>query len=124
MNLPARNRHWKKEIEKALAAAEKRAQRESVELKYIYKYAPDYIAINRSLSDPALLKHIEDDIQDRVYHDWNVDERSYLNHKFHFASSYIFGHVAAGLMDEMDGDKVMDYINQNIDLFDAEYDYD
>ncbi len=124
MKIPDRNRHWKKEIEKALSSAENRARKEGFEIENLYKYAVDYIVKNRSISDESNIIEISKEIEKDIAYSREVDPDSKLNYKFGFVSSYLHGHMTAGIIDEMAVDKIMDYINKNIDLFHPDYDYE
>ncbi len=117
MNLPQKNRHWLKEIQKALSAAEKKGKRESIEIEYLYRYALDFVVKNRRITNRDSIEEIKKDIEDRVESDWGCEDESRRHYKFHFVSSYIFAHIPAGLLEEMWGDRVMEYINRNMDLF-------
>lgn len=124
MKIPEQNRHWKIEVEESLGLAEKRAKREGLDIKYMYTYAVDYIVRNRGIDDEDLILEIKEDIEQRVKEDWEVDRNSQLNHKFYFVSSYLFGHVPAGLLEEKAGDRIMDYLNENMELFHPDYDFE
>ena len=124
MKIPDRNRHWKKEIEKALASAEKQAKREKLELEYLYKYAVDYIVKNREISDEYKVQEISEEIERDIQYSREVGPDSTLNYKFGFVSSYLYGHVPACIIEETAVDKIMDYVNKNMDLFHPSYDYE
>lgn len=76
---------------------------------------------NRKIINNSLISEIKKDIEMRVMQDWEVDIRSKNHYKFHFVSSYIFSHVTAGFFDEFMGDKIMEYVNDNMSLFLDEY---
>ena len=124
MKIPDRNRHWKKEIEKALASAEKRAEKEGLERESLYKYAVDYITKNRGISDDALVREVAEQIEADIKYSREVDPDSRLNFRFGFVSSYLYGHATAGVIDEIYADKILDYISRNMDLFHPDYHYE
>lgn len=117
MNLPPRNRHWLKESLKALESAEKRSKKEATDLELLYLYALEYIVKNRGIRDSETIEDIKEHIQSLVDQDCGVDPNSKRQYKFHFVSSYVHGHVAAGLIDEIPADNVLDYVNHNTNLF-------
>ena len=82
------------------------------------------IVKNRGISDQSTIDEIIERIDADIRYCTEVDPDSILNYKFNFVSSYLYGHVAAGILEEMAVDKIMDYINQNIDLFHPNYDYE
>lgn len=114
MNIPQRNGHWLEEIMTALSNAEKTAAECGLELEYLYKYAP---ALAMKKRGTLANDEIKEDVEERVQSDWDCDEKSKQHYKFYFLSSYIFSHVPAGLLDEMEGDRIMEYINENMELF-------
>ena len=114
MNIPQRNRHWLKEIKKGLSNAEKTSAKSGANLEFLYKIAPEMAMKKRGVS---LNDEIADDVEERVLSDWEYDEGSKQHYRFHFVSSYIFSHVPAGLLSEMEADRIMEYINENMELF-------
>ena len=117
MNLPQRNRHWLKESLKALNAAEKRAIKEEGEIEFLYKYAVEYIIKNRGITDSEIIEEMKEFIQAQIDQDWGCDPESKKQYKFHFVSSYIYGHVPAELIEEMPADRIMEYVNESTNLF-------
>ncbi|MDF1781433.1 MAG: hypothetical protein P1U67_09075 [Alcanivoracaceae bacterium] len=49
--------------------------------------------------------------------DCSHDENSKHQYKFHYVSSYLYCYVVAGKIDEKEYDRVMDYLNGEMDLF-------
>lgn len=117
MNFPLRNRHWLKESLKALESAERRAKREATDIEFLYQYAVEHIVKNRGISDSETIEDIKEYIQSLVDQDCRVDSNSKRQYKFHFVSSYIYGHVPTGLIDDIPADRVMEYVNDNTNLF-------
>ena len=117
INVPKRNRHWLKEIQKALTSAEKQASNKDMEIAYLYQLALDYVIKNRGIDNLPVIREMQEDAENRVQGEWRLDDESKAYYKFHFVSSYIFSHVPAGLIEELEGDKVMNYINDNMNLF-------
>lgn len=117
MKIPRKNRAWVKEIENALEKAVKRAQKEHIEIAFLYKYAPEIVIRKRGIKDIEKIAQIKSGIEERVKEDWDIDIESKTYHIFHFVSSYIFSHVEAGLFDEFEGDRIMLYASENMVLF-------
>ncbi|MBV1908473.1 MAG: hypothetical protein KUG78_04075 [Kangiellaceae bacterium] len=59
-------------------------------------------------------------MEDCIQSDWKYDEGSKKHAKFHFVSSYLFSQIPAGLLDELEGDRIMDYLSENMELFNYE----
>ena len=59
-----------------------------------------------------------DKLQVEVEWEASVDEEARGRYKFHFVSSYVFAHVHMGHLEELEADRLMDYINESWDLFD------
>lgn len=123
MKIPTRNRHWKREIEKALSSAQKRSKEESAELECLYKYSAEYVSRARSITDKAVVEEMLQAMERDVQYNWGVDPDSKLNYKFTFVSSYLYAHVTAGIIGEREIEKVMDYLNENMELFHSRYEY-
>ena len=120
MTLPNRKRNWLKEVKSAYAKAEKIAQRENIELGKIYLLAGRLVAKNRSLKSESVIKAITDWIEADVAYGESVDPGSKNRYLFHFASAYVHGHHVAGLLGEMECDRILEYINGEWDLFPGE----
>ncbi len=118
MKLPDRSRHWVKEIEKAFSKAVLKADKEKVEDAYLYRYVPELVARARGLSKPEIIEIIKEDVEARVQQNWKLEEDAKLHYKFYFVYSYIHSHVATGFLSEKEADRIMDEMNQSLDLFD------
>ena len=112
MTLPNRKRNWLKEVKIAYAKAEKIAQRENIELGKIYLLAGRIVAKNRSIKSEDVIQAITDWIEEDVAHGERVDPGSKDRYLFHFVSAYVHGHHVAGLLGEMECDRILEYINE------------
>jgi len=54
-----------------------------------------------------------------VAYEQSVDPDAEHRYKYHFVSAYIFGHIELDLLIEKECDKIMNYINEECDLFDG-----
>ncbi|MDQ2076754.1 hypothetical protein [Marinimicrobium sp. ABcell2] len=117
MKIPSRNRHWLKEVIKAYEAAEKTTSKSGGDTLEMYKLAPSFVAKNRSITSEAIVQDMLAEAEKDVAYEKKVDPDSENHYKFHFVSAYIRGHVVADLMSEFEADKIMDYINQEWQLF-------
>ena len=108
---------WLTESQEALSKALNIANRGSVPLYNIYMLAPIIYAERQKTNDDVLFYKMSHETDERVRSDWSIDEESKQHHKFHFVSSYLFCFVVAGKFDEFKYDEIMEYVNQEMDLF-------
>jgi len=117
MKLPEKNRKWLKEVKLAYSKAEKLAERDGLHLNEIYRLAPKYVAKNRDIRSAeaiaSMVAFAEADVADSK----EIEPGSENNYLFHFVSAYIHGHHVIGLMAEMDCDRVLEYVNDEWNLF-------
>jgi len=121
MNIPTKNKDWLREIKEALASAEIRAVNDSIEIQFLYRYTPQMVADKRGITDTKTIDHIHKEVEKDIKQQWSLDDRFVGDYKFYFVSSYIFCHVLAELIEDIPSDRVMDYVNKNIDLFDQSF---
>jgi len=117
MNLPDKNRKWLKEVKLAYSKAETIAVRESIQKNEMYRIAPILVAENRGIDSQEVVDQMVQYSAQDVAQGERVDPGSENNHLFHFVSAYIHSHHVAGLMDEMQCDRVLEYINCEWELF-------
>ena len=117
MKIPLRKRHWLKEIEKAIDVGHKIAFEEGRLAECFYQYAQPIMMENRGITNKKIESEIKEFIEDLVRHDWDADPESRKQYIFHFVSSYLYAHVPSGYIDEMEADRIMEYINETMDLF-------
>lgn len=117
MKLPEKNRKWLKEIKLAYSKAEKEVAREKIDQLHMYRLAALYVAKNRHISSSKIVENMIQWAVDDVEHGKRVDPGSEKNYKFHFVSAYIHGHHVAELMGEMECDRILEYVNEEWDLF-------
>ena len=117
MKLPTRNRSWLKEVKLAYLKAEKAHLKADGDLLEIYKLAPKFVAKNRGITSEGTINEMIEYSKADVAHGKRVDPGSERNYLFHFVASYIDGHHVAGLVDEMECDKIMEYVNYEWNLF-------
>lgn len=72
---------------------------------------------NRSISDAKLIHEMVYFIDVEVKRDWNNDPASRGHYKFHFVSAYLYAHLVPEIISETACEKILDYINQNWELF-------
>ena len=115
-------RHWRSDVLSSFERAAKLFDRGESGLndwRDLYKLAPTIAARNRGISSQATLSYMSEYANEGVEHDHRVEPKNKEHVLFHFTSAYIDAHVAAGLVGELEADRIMDYLNENIDLFPA-----
>ena len=104
----------------ALARAEAACDSGEIPKENMFLLAPIFYAEVNKTNNNALLKQITQEIEDIVYEDWK-HPKSKEQYKFHFVSSCLYGYVVAGKIDEFKYDEIMEYVNDRMDLFNADY---
>ena len=108
---------WLIESEESLSKALKIASDGSIPLYNLYMLAPIIYSERQKTNNEALLQKMIKANDKQVSSDWSHDEESKSHYKFHFVSSYLFCFVVAGKIDEFKYDDIMEYVNENMDLF-------
>jgi hypothetical protein len=119
MKKPTTYKEWAEESLAAFNEVYKQLKegKSPIENKYeLFRYAPIIAAQKRNIAGTdrgiEMLSVIED-----IEHDFDVDDEAKDRYLFNFVFSYIHSHTYADLLEEMEADRVMDYINDNYDLF-------
>ena len=107
-------------LDKALEAAEKG----NVPLCNLYTFAPLLYAEEMQTHDDVLIQEMIAANEKQVQYEWAIDEQSKRQYRFHFVSSYLFCFVVAGKIDEFKYDQLMEYINNEMDLFTGDYGFE
>jgi len=105
------------ELREALSAAMDLADRDSIAIEFLYRYATDFAMKNRGITDVEKIKNIYDKIEERRKSDWIFDYECISRYKFNFVDSYAYSHVIAGFIDENDYGHLLDDIVDSIDPF-------
>ena len=87
------------------------------EKEEFYKVAPLIAAERRRIENDEVVTEMAGVTAENVEHDFSVDPESRSRYQFQFVIAYIHAHVPAGMFTEMEGDRIMDYINDHWDLF-------
>ena len=74
-------------------------------------------AHRRGITDNELIREMEGHAIEGIEHDLTLDPRAKIHWLFHFFLAYVHAHVPIDIVDELAMDRVMDYINDNHDLF-------
>ena len=82
-----------------------------------YKIAPLIAAERRHIKDDSLVLEMMEFTSRNVEQDFSIDPKSKKLYQFQFVIAYVHSHAPAGIFTEMEGDRIMEYINGNWDLF-------
>lgn len=120
MKIPNNNQAWEKEIFNAYEEAVNLLNNGNTligNIENIFRLAPILAANNREITNEVTRIEMLEYVVECIEQDFSVDEDSKENYLFHFVISYIHAHVAVELVGEMEGDRIMEYINANNELF-------
>lgn len=112
---------WLNEVSRSLDEAIEAASREGVRLQKLYRLAPVLFARKHRINNDELIQEMIDEADAQVAEDASYDESSWDQYKFHYVSSYLFCFVITGELQELEYDRVMQYVNERMDLFSDDY---
>ncbi|MCK6263963.1 hypothetical protein KP803_11845 [Vibrio sp. ZSDE26] len=108
---------WLIEANEALDEALSAISFGEISKENMYQLASVLYAKRNQMSNDALFEMMNNEIDEQVETDWSFDSNSKKQYRFHFVSSYLLCYVIAGKIDEFFYDEVMDYVNENLGLF-------
>ena len=120
MKSPKTNSQWLSDVQGAYDTAKYQFKNGILEIEVIedlYKSAAQMAANNRGITDPEMLNEMYSFSTEPIEHDFSLNPAERENYKFQFVIAYIHSHVPAGFIIEMEGDRIMDYVNEKWDLF-------
>lgn len=120
MKSPETNSQWLSDVQGAYDTVKYQFENGILEIEVIedlYKSAAQVAANNRGISDPEILNEMYSFSTEPVEHDISLNPAEREKYKFQFVIAYIHSHVPAGFITEMEGDRIMDYVNEKWDLF-------
>lgn len=119
MKKPKTHKEWAEESLDAFKKAYQEFEDGTLPIKdkfEIFRYAPILASIQRNINGTdrgmEMLSVIED-----IEKDFTVDDKAKRNYLFYFVLAYIQCHTYADLLEDMEADRIMDYINDNYELF-------
>lgn len=115
---------WLEEVSQSLDEALKRASIGNMPLQNLYMLAPLMYSEAKNMRNEKLLQEMIDAADDQVAAEASLDPKSRDQYKFHYVSSYLFCFVIAGKVEEMQYDRIVDYVCERMDLFEAGYGYE
>lgn len=108
---------WVKESCEALEIAEKMANESALIREELYKLASVIYSKYHNVKDESILKKMDEENERQYQRDISVDDESSKEYKFHFVSSFLYCYVVDGKIDERKYDNVMEFVNDEMDLF-------
>lgn len=107
-----------KSLSKAMTALE---VSDEIPKESMYMLAPLLYSQENNMADEHALKEMCEEIEEQFVEDCSHDKNSKYQYRFHYVSSYLQCYVVAGKIDEIKFDRIMDYINSQIQLFEDGY---
>lgn len=83
----------------------------------LYKVASLIAAERRGIEDDRVVAEMARFTVENTENEFSVDPESKYQYQFQFVIAYVHAHVPAGIFTEMEGDRIMDYLNDHWDLF-------
>ena len=108
---------WLIEVKEALSEALKAISNGDIPQENLYQLASLFYSKRNHMNDSSLFEAMNHEIDEQVKSDRLYNPNSKLHYKFHFVSSYLICFVIAGKIDELTYDQIMDFVNQEMDLF-------
>jgi len=112
---------WLDEVSRSLDEAIEVAETEGLPFQSLYRLAPVLFARKYGINDDDLIQQMVDEADAQVAEDASHDERSWDQYKFHYVSSYLFCFVVTEELEELEYDRVMEYVNERMNLFTDDY---
>ncbi len=87
------------------------------DLSDLYLLSPNVVAKNRGISDESLIVEMRNLVDENANNDFKIDPDSKKNYLFQYVIAYIHCHIPIGVLTEFEADRVMEYINDEEELF-------
>lgn len=115
-------KEWQEIVRKSLSMAIQAVENgSSIPKENMYMLAPIIYSQVNHMSNDQLLNEMSEANENQFKEDCSHDENSKFQYKFHYVSAYLHCYVVAGKIDEMQYDRLMDYINDKFNLFKEGY---
>lgn len=109
---------WVERVEKSLSLAMQAIENSGeIPQENMYMLAPILYSQENHMNNEQLLAEMSETNEDQFQNDCSHDAKSKYRYKFHYVSSYLYCYVVAGKIDEFKYDNIMEYVNNEIDLF-------
>lgn len=112
---------WLRLSKEVLSRAENACNSGEIPKENMFMLAPIFYAEINKTNNSSLLERIGKEVEDMVYEDWKHHPKSKEQYKFHFVSSFLYSYVVADKITEFKYDDIMEYVNERLDLFNADY---
>jgi len=115
-------KEWLERAEASLAMAMKAVDVEGgVPRESMYMLAPLFYSKINHINNDNLIQEMGAVNKEQFERDCSHDENSRHQYKFHYVSSFLYCYVVAGKIDEKKYDRIMEYLNDEMDLFQDGY---
>ena len=108
---------WLLESEESLGRAMEAIKGGDISKENLYKLAPLFYSKKKKTNNDALIQMMCDANDEQIEQDCSFDPESINRYKFNYVASYLYCYVVAEKIDDFKYDRIMDYVNSNMDLF-------
>jgi len=120
MKKPNTNEKWAEEAFLSYKEALKQLEDGTSPVKNkleLFRHAPILAALNREISGTERGIDMLFNTVNSIENDFKVDDEAQENYLFYFILAYIQSHTYADYLGDLEADKIMDYMNDNYQLF-------
>ena len=118
-------KEWLERVENSLSKALQAIEvGDDIPKENMYILAPLFYSQENNMNNEQLLEEMCVEIDELFKHDCKCDKNSKFQYKFHYVSSNLHCYVVAEKIDEMKCDRIMEYVNDHINLFEDGYKYE
>lgn len=115
-------KEWLKRVENSLSMALEAVENgDRMPRENMYMLAPIFYSQVNKMNNEQRLKEMSEINDEQFKEDCSHDENSKFQYKYHYVFSYLNCYVVAGKIDEMKLDRIMEYVNDKLDLFEEGY---
>ncbi|MEM7193459.1 MAG: hypothetical protein AAF402_00825 [Pseudomonadota bacterium] len=115
-------KEWLDLVEKSLSMALQAIGAASdIPKENMYMLAPIFYSQINHMNHEQLLNEMSEANEEAFKEDCSHNGDSKFQYKYHYVASFLFCYVVAGKIDEMKYDRIMEHINQKLDLFEEGY---
>jgi hypothetical protein len=115
-------KEWLERVKSSLSnALEAVESGDEIPRENMFVLAPIFYSQVNNMNNEQLLREMSEANDEQFKEDCSHDENSKFHYKFHYVSSFLNCYVVAGKIDEMKFDRIMNYVNENLNLFEEGY---
>ena len=108
---------WLKEAKEALEKALSGADLSEQSTLGLYRLAPKIFVDKHEEINGTSLQVMQDANEEQIKQDCLTDSTAIEHYRFNFVASYLYCFVLSKMIDNTKYEEVMEYVNENMDLF-------